>query len=109
MNPHHHTHLLESWNNLLEVVEDSSNIFKGTSLECPKELSKLNSQLYLEFELWIQGYDSCCELLIGVNKYFKVLSIKRTEVTLKRYLNGTTDGKWVGAGDPRPQATLAHS
>ena len=54
---HPHTTLLESWNKLLEVVDDSSKGLKGIFLVHSKEFSKLNSQLYFEFELWIKGYD----------------------------------------------------
>ena len=53
-----YTHLLESWSKLLEVVQDFSKGLKMTFLERSKGFSKLKSQLYLEFELWIQGYDN---------------------------------------------------
>ena len=41
--PYYQTHLLESWNNLLEIVEDSSKRHKGTFSKCLKELTRYNS------------------------------------------------------------------
>ena len=55
---HTHSHLLEYWNKLLEVVEESSIRLEGTLSKGSEELSKLNLKFYLEFELLFQSYDS---------------------------------------------------
>ena len=41
--PHSNAHLLESWNKLLEIVEDSSKRLKGTFSKNSEEPSKLDS------------------------------------------------------------------
>ena len=65
--PHSHAHLLEFWNKLLEVVEDSSKGLKKTLSKGAKELSKLNLNLTLNLNYNLK-------VMIHVMNDFKVFT-----------------------------------